>query len=238
MKERFRFFKGFMFLILFLPMVVNSAECTTFNDIGGNQYESEILVASNNGWISCKDNFSPSKNTNRIEALKMALLAGGHNVPDSTEQCFDDVSTDSWQNKYACYGLKNGLFLVDRDNFNPADDINFAEASKLILRSMTNESYDETSNPWYKKYIDKMSLYEFNDNESSNLHRDYFIHILTEIKDKPNKQPAVEEPSISSANVSPSSVVIGDNITVTANLSKSLPSGYSIKVNYETSNSS
>ena len=59
-------------------------------------------TARNAAWLTCKDAFRPSDNTNRIEALKMALLAGNHSVPDSSEQCFDDIPTDSWQNKYAC----------------------------------------------------------------------------------------------------------------------------------------
>ncbi len=225
MKDRFRGVKSFLFLML-LPLLVMGGECSTYGDIGSNQYKEEILDASSKGWISCKDKFYPSINTTRIEALKMSLLAGGHNPSDTTEQCFDDVATDSWQNKYACYG-KNKGFLVNRSDFKPNDYINFAEASKLILLSMTNENYGE-SDPWYQKYLDKMSLYKINDGASDLLHRDYYIHILTEIKEDPNREPIVEEPKLKSVTLSKDNIVEGDSVTVNISLTKSLPSGYDV----------
>ena len=70
------------------------------------------------------------------------------------------------------YGKNNG-FLIDRSNFESAEDINFAEASKLILLSMTTEDYG-TSDPWYQKYLDKMSLYGFNNSSTDNLKKRLF----------------------------------------------------------------
>jgi len=179
-------------LILLLPILTIAQECTTFNDIDSSTYKQDVLYASDKGWISCKDSFNPTTNTSRIEALKMALLAGGHNPSDTTEQCFDDVATDSWQNKYACYGKNSGL-LTDNINFRPNEDVNFAEASKMILKSMTDESYPE-SDPWYQKYLDKMKLYPFNDSAGNYVNRDYFVHILREIEADPSKQPVVNNP--------------------------------------------
>ncbi len=123
--------------IFLFPVVVLATECTTFTDIDSSSYQIDILAGSDEGWITCKDAFEPYRETNRIEAVKMVLVASGVNPSATTEQCFDDIPTDSWMNPYACYGLNNNL-LVDRDNFLPASSINFAEASKLILRSMTS----------------------------------------------------------------------------------------------------
>jgi hypothetical protein len=177
--------------------LVIAEECTTFNDIDNSTYKQEILDASNEGWITCREEsspFRPSVATNRIEALKMALLAGGHNPSATNEQCFDDIPTgdDSWMNPYVCYGLNNNL-LVDRDNFLPADTINFAEASKLILRSMTSGSYSEVHTDWYQEYLEKMALYGFKLNASDSINRDYFVYMLRAIEADPNKQPDVQE---------------------------------------------
>lgn len=207
--------KRYIFLILFLPILVMSEECTTYNDIDSSTYKEEILDASDKEWITCKEEsspFNPTKNTNRIEALKMSLLAGGHNPPDTSEECFKDVLTDSWQNKYVCYAKKKG-FIKDNPDFNSSLEINFAEASKMILKSMTNDNYGE-SEPWYQKYLDKMALYKFEHDASSKINRDYFVYILTEIEADPNKQAEVKEEEQVEDN---ETTVIDDNITIEDN---------------------
>ena len=222
-------------VILLLPILAISQECTTFNDIDSSSYKNDILYASGEGWVTCRDEsspFRPDVATNRIEALKMALVAGGHNAPSTNEQCFDDVPTtgdDSWMNPYACYGLNNEL-LVDRDNFNPASAINFAEASKLILRSVTNDSYSEAHTDWYQEYLEKMALYGFELNPSDTIDRDYFVYMLRVIEADPNKQPEVveeeekeevieeeEETPIDDTTENNETIVEDDNVTVEDN---------------------
>ncbi|KIM11779.1 MAG: hypothetical protein KU38_06320 [Sulfurovum sp. FS08-3] len=182
-------------VILLLPIMVLATECTTFTDIDGSSYKSDILVASDEGWISCRDTFEPYRATNRIEALKMVIVASGVNPPATTEQCFDDVPTGDWMNPYVCYGKNSGL-LVNRSSFSPADSVNFAEASKLILRTLTHESYSETSTNWYDGYLAKMSLYGFKLAPSATINRDYFVYMVRTIQADPNKQPATEEPQV------------------------------------------
>jgi len=180
--------------ILLFPIVVLATECTTFTDVDSSSYKSDILAGSNEGWISCRDTFEPYRKTNRIEAVKMVIVASGVNPPATTEQCFDDVPTDSWMNPYVCYGKNSGL-LVNRANFLPEDSVNFAEASKLILRLVTNQSYSEAGELWYAEYLQKMALYGFNLAPEATINRDYFAHILRTVQANPNKQPAVEEPT-------------------------------------------
>ena len=196
----------FLVVIILLPILTTAQECTTFNDIDSSTYKQDILYASDKNWVTCKDisfAFNPTTNTSRIEALKMALLASGHTPPETTEQCFVDVPIDSWQNKYACYAKNNDMVVGKSscvktdavDGFCSSDDINFAEASKMILKSMTSDNYG-VSDPWYQKYLDKMALYPFNDSAESYVNRDYFVHILREIEADPNKQPTVTPPPV------------------------------------------
>jgi|GEM_PF-952509 len=208
--------------ILLFPIALLATECTTFTDIDSSSYKSDILAGSDEGWITCNDTFDPYRETFRIEAVKMVIVASGVNPPATTEQCFDDVPTDDWMNPYACYGKKSGL-LVDRANFLPTDSINFAEASKLILRSVTNQSYSESGELWYEEYLQKMALYGFDLAPEATINRDYFTHILRTVQADPNKQPVVveepkeEEPTTENNDTTVEEPIVEDNETIESN---------------------
>ncbi len=188
--EMLRGFKGFLFLILFLPMVVMGEECTTFTDIDGSSYKSDILYASDTSreWVSCKTEFEPFRKTSRREAIAMALDAGGHTPPDTTENCFDDIADENWARKYICYAKSKGI-IASNASFYPDADVSFQEASKMILRSMTYDSYNTTNDPdtWGDAYLEKMSYYGFRDDKLADVPRDYFTHILRAIEANPYK---------------------------------------------------
>ena len=206
------------FLILFLPMVSFGAECTTFTDIDSSSYKSDILYASDKGWVSCKDTFNPLSNTTRREAIAMALLAGGHNPPDSTAQCFDDIVDETWARKYICYAKDKGIITANA-SFRPADDVSFQEASKMIIKSMNTNIYLADG----EKYIDKMSpMYGFDDSASDTVNRDYFVHIIREI----------EKPRINFINPFPTNIIVGDIVDVSLQLTSPLLSGYSVMIEY------
>lgn len=183
------------FAILLLPIISIAQECQTYTDISNSTYKNDILYASDQAWVNCDTTFRPTEKTNKIEALKMALLAGGHtNIPSTDpRQCFVDIPTtgdNSWMNPFVCYGLDND-FLVNRDNFNPAIDIDFAKASKLILKAITNENYSEDGTEWHDDYLAKMALYGFRLSPSATINRDYFVYMLREIANDPNRQPEI-----------------------------------------------
>ena len=221
------------FLILFLPMVSFGAECTTFTDIDSSSYKSDILYASDKGWVSCKDTFNPLSNTTRREAIAMALLAGGHNPPDSTAQCFDDIVDETWARKYICYAKDKGIITANA-SFRPADDVSFQEASAMILNSMTSDSYTTTNDPdtWGNAYLEKMSYYGFTDDKLSKVERDYFTHILRAIELDPNKQPVVVAPKMDTITLSPTSIILGESIKVTVTLNTPLTTDYSVNASY------
>ena len=202
-----------LFFMMFLPVWVMGAECTTYTDISNSSYKSDILYASDKGWITCKDGaFNPSTKVSRREAIKMALLAGGHNPPDTTAECFDDIAGESWSRKYICYAKAQGI-IASNASFEPSREVNFGEASKMILNSMTSDDYGNSTTS-FQKYLDKMALYGFNDSSNALVNKDYFVHILREIEKEPNKQ-AVIAPTISS--VTPTTATLNESTTFTVN---------------------
>lgn len=233
-----RSIKSFVFLILFLPMLVNGAECTTFTDIDSSRYKSDILYASDKGWVSCREGeFNPYTNVSRREAIKMALVAGGHNPQESdARECFDDISLENWSKPYICYAKDHGIISDEHSSFRPADEVSFQEAAKMILRSMTSASYANINDPdsWGDPYLEKMSYYGFDDDKLSKIARDYFVHILRTIKANPDKQPEAVEtsPSILSVVANPLSVEVNQNMTFKATLDKVLPSNYVLDLQF------
>lgn len=217
---RFRVVKSFLFLILFLPMVVNGAECTTYTDIGSSSYKSDILYASDVEWVSCKDTFNPLSNTTRREAIAMAVLAGGHTPPPSSAQCFDDIVDETWSRDYICFAKAEGI-IADNPSFRPGDEVSFEEASKMMLRSMTSDDYGNSID--FQNYLDKMALYGFNDNGSATVNRDYFINMLV----------TINTPKIQSMTLSSSNLKIGDSLNIVANLDRSVPSRFSVNLVYK-----
>jgi len=225
MRDKLRVFRSFVFLIAFLPALVWSTECTTFTDIEANRYKSDILYASDQGWISCKVGaFEPTRATNRIEALKMVLEAGNHNPPETSERCFSDIEPSDWMNKYVCYAKKQNI-IVDRVDFNAGGEVNFAEASKMIFKSMTNGYYNESINPWYQSYLDKMADYGFSHDAASTINRGYFTHILRTVESEIKKESLITVVS----SIAPSSVKL-NNRTVFAISGNNLPSDLALDI--------
>ena len=230
--QRFRGIKGFLFLIVFFPLVLMGSACTTFTDIQSSTYKNDILYASDTlrGWVTCKNGaFTPSNNTTRREAIAMALLAGGHTPPNSTAECFDDIENETWARDYICYAKTQGIITANA-SFRPDDNVSFQEASAMILRSMTSDSYTVSNDPntWSNAYLEKMSYYGFMDDKLSKVKRDYFTHLLRAIDADPYKQAQVAEPRISSASLSTSNINQGDEVTLTVQLTNPMISGFSI----------
>jgi hypothetical protein len=200
-------------------MVANALVCSTFTDISGSEYKSDIDYASDRGWITCTDEFKPSEATSRREGIKMALRAGGHTVPETTEQCFSDVTVDKWVNDYICYAKDKGIISANA-KFNPSEDITFEEASKMIIKSMNTNILLEGTETYFDKMV---SMYGFNNASASDtVKRDYFVYIISEI----------EKPRINFINPFPTDIVVGDIVDVSVQLTSPLLSGYSVVMEY------
>ncbi len=77
--------------------------------------------------------FKPFQSVNRAEALKIILETAGLDLGEY-ESDFDDVSAGSWMDPYIGFGQTTGVVEGYEDGtFRPANPINRAEASKIII---------------------------------------------------------------------------------------------------------
>lgn len=139
-----------------------------FKDVTvSSPYAAAILELKRDGIISGYDDgtFRPDTLINRAEFTKIAigkfLVQDLYNCP--TGQLFKDVSmidpTQNWFSGVVCIAkMKNVIGGYADGTFKPEQNINFAEAAKIIINNQDANVFGKTdqtgSNPWYKQYTD------------------------------------------------------------------------------------
>jgi len=113
-----------------------------------------ITWMKDNGIVSgYPDNTFQSLNKiNRAEFMKIVIGSITDNPTGS--DCFSDV-TNEWFAPYVCYGKTLGIVDGYSDGtFLPANEINFAEASKIIVNALEITPAASTdTDPWYRQYV-------------------------------------------------------------------------------------
>ncbi len=118
---------------------------SSFSDVSVDAwYFPYIEYAYESGWVEGHEDgtFRPENNVNRVEALKMILLAkyseeeivgGGHN--------FVDTIQGEWYEKYVNFAAEKGFIGGYRDEkgnptgyFGPGNDLTRAEAAKILFK--------------------------------------------------------------------------------------------------------
>lgn len=78
--------------------------------------------------------FAPAQNVTRAEALKIALLAFGYYVPDTSDEFAFDDTQRHWASSYINEAYKKLIVSGDPDGgFRPDDPLTRAEAAKIII---------------------------------------------------------------------------------------------------------
>lgn len=127
----------------------------SFSDVGifhpyyyssNNMYRRGML----NGYDD--NTLKPYNNINRAEFSKMMKPVINDDYWDeSLSNCFPDVK-DEWFAEYVCNLKKLGYIDGYPDgNFKPSQNINFAEASKILSSIYIN--FNTSSTPWYEQYV-------------------------------------------------------------------------------------
>lgn len=145
-----------IFLTLLITIVVfpNTA-FAKFTDVNEDHpYGKSIQNLEQEGVVKgYKDNtFKPDSSINRAEFVK--IIIGAINESAEGTNCFVDVKKD-WYAPYICKAKTLGLVSGNPDGkFLPSQDINLAEASKIIANAL-KLPLDETSDAeeWFTKYI-------------------------------------------------------------------------------------
>lgn len=96
--------------------------------------------------------YKPENRINRAEFIKIIVSSQVDNPTGSN--CFPDVKNE-WFAKYVCTAKKLGWVQGNPDGtFKPGDYINFAEASKIITKSLNVETdITETNGEWFAGFV-------------------------------------------------------------------------------------
>ncbi len=153
--------KGFAALLigaLFMPSSAFAASPSAempFDDvIKENTSFQAIEYLKQQGIIKGYDDktFKPDNTINRAEFLK--IVVGSIMKDPQGKDCFVDVK-DEWFAKYVCAAKEKKIIEGYSDGtFKPGQNINFAEASKIVAKSFAlKEGENSKNDPWFRKYV-------------------------------------------------------------------------------------
>lgn len=139
---------------------------TTFalSDIGQDPHREAIEYLKEQGIINGNPDgtFLPNNGINRAEVLKLIVLSANKNFDQSLyKNCFKDVSNE-WYAPYICYAKSQDWVQGYQDGyFRPAQQVNKAEAIKMILEVHKVAQNDKIDLPfsdidtesWYAPYL-------------------------------------------------------------------------------------
>lgn len=167
--------KKLLTAILLSSMVASQVSAlggaATFSDVGvGTEYYDAVSYLQTEGIVSgyADGTFKPYQTINRAEFTKIivgGLKVGttGYTLPttdikdtSTTGLSFSDVKNGTWYNPYLRTAVAIGVIGGYPDGtFKPAQEINFAEASKIIVVSTGGDFAGAGYAPedWFHKYV-------------------------------------------------------------------------------------
>lgn len=139
-----------------------------FTDIEpGSTYADAAAYGAQNGYIYgyADGSFKPENKINRAEFIKIVVEA--NTTRRGIDSCvksnpdlkyFSDTPSSEWYGKYICVAKKNGIISGYPDGtFKPSDNINFAEAAKIISIAKNGQdagsSLSAGQSDWYQRYV-------------------------------------------------------------------------------------
>lgn len=178
-------------------------------DINGHKYETAIRYLAENDIISGypDGSYQPENSVNRAEFTKIIVGAklGGEPARPAVN-CFPDVGRTEWYATWVCYAKEEGIIGGYPDNtFKPANNINLAEASKILVNTLGVEvelSPDSSGN-WYDVYMRALQNNNYVPDTFSSVSQlvnrgqmaEMVYRIMEEVKDEPAKILVTEESS-------------------------------------------
>ena len=100
------------------------------------------------------ETFKPSNTINRAEFLKIVIEAAGYEP--AGKDCFKDVK-DEWFAPYICAAAEAGFVGGYKDGtFKPGQEVNFAEASKIVMNVLALEKAGSKDSGWYSSYVSSL----------------------------------------------------------------------------------
>lgn len=149
-----------------LAITTTSAEDASFPDLESDDPSiTAISYLKDEGIVEGYPDgtFQSLSKINRAEFMKIVVESITDNAEGS--ECFSDVHAE-WFAKYICYGKTQGIVSGYADGtFHPEQDINFAEASKIIVNALDLTKASETDSAaitaleeqWYTDFAQTLS---------------------------------------------------------------------------------
>lgn len=132
----------------------NTISSVYFSDIfTDNPYLSAIATMKNKGIISgySDGTFKPNNPINRAEFTK--IIVGLLTSTPNGSNCFKDVKNE-WFAPHVCYAKANGIIGGYKDGtFKPSNNINLAEALKIMLAALKTPLSANMGTNWYDVYV-------------------------------------------------------------------------------------
>ena len=126
-------------------------------DIVGHTNEEAVRYLEENGIIEGYDDgsYKPENFVNRAEFTKIIVGAKLGSEPDKpAENCFPDVDRNAWYATWVCYAKENGIIDgYDDGDFKPANNINLAEAAKILVNTLDVPMSSDSGGQWYDVFI-------------------------------------------------------------------------------------
>ncbi|MFC1810596.1 S-layer homology domain-containing protein [Patescibacteria group bacterium] len=107
--------------------------------------------------------YKPENPINRAEFTKILVEAKiGEKPTEYTEGCFNDFDEEQWFTSYVCYAKDQNIINGYPDGtFKPANNINLAEASKILVNMFALEKTQPTGAEWYSEYIETLEALHY-----------------------------------------------------------------------------
>jgi len=126
-----------------------------------HEYFEAINYITGKGIVQGYDDgtYKPEKQINRAEFIKILIEAKLDLDPVSyADNCFIDVDSTAWYASYVCYAKSNKIIEGYPDgSFKPEENINVAEAVKIIVNVFDIEQIEPVGAEWYSVYIETMA---------------------------------------------------------------------------------
>lgn len=198
-----------IFLVLFASLSLIIAQTvfashipnSSLADIDGHKYETAILYLQEKAIVSgyADHTFKPEQTINRAEFVKILVGAITEtSLENPTKNCFSDVPVSEWFASFVCYAKAENIIDGYSDGrFLPAQEINLAEAAKILVNSLGLE-IDETipTEPWYRPFIETLQNGNYIPASFSSLNqkvkRGEMAEMIWRIKEEINDKPAKE----------------------------------------------
>lgn len=165
--------KKYLFQVTYVVIIFVSSlglsSASTFSDMENSHVNNDAIeYVRGNGIVSGYPDgtYRPDKTINRVEFTKIIVASRfsdsdinncvGSNIPSNWSYVFfPDVEKDTWYAKYICMAKVNNIIQGYPDGlFRPDNDINFAEAAKIIVNTFGYSV--STGQNWYQSFVEKL----------------------------------------------------------------------------------